>query len=409
MELLSNHFTKENQVKPRDQLTHGLLLPELVFTAIKKLSDLKYLWQVLKEKLGAVCPKCATPSRSIYDSRIVRIRDTPFRDKDIILEIKKNRYFCKTCKSPFTEPIPGILPRKKTTQRLRKQVQWGCLHFTDLKKVQNYYNVSSGFVYKAFYEQLDLEIRKSKSAEFGTRIGIDEHSFGRKKGLRRSEFVTMIVNHDRKKVREVVLGKTHEDLKRELQNIPGREKVKIVTLDMSDSYKGFAKSFFPNAELVADRFHVERLIQPLLLSRRIEITGDQRSNPVRLLLNRKRKNLEHWERVKLDSWLSHHPKMLELYLIKEQMGRFYEIRGHHRAEKAFNKILERLSHFTEPTMKTYGRTLTRWKTEILNFFKFRITNARVEGFNNTAKVIKRMAYGFRSFKNYRLRVLTACS
>jgi transposase len=396
-------------VKPHEQLIYGLLLPEQELLAIKKISDMKYLWQIKKENLGAVCLKCATFSQAIYDSRIVKIRDSSFRSKEIILEIKKHRYFCKICKLPFTEALPGILPRKKTTQRLRKEVQWGCIHFTDLKKVEKTYNVSSGFVYTAFYEQLDLELRKSKNAEFGTRVGIDEHSFGRKKGLKRSEFVTMVVDHDRKKVREVVLGKTHELLHRNLENIPGREKVKVVTLDMSDSYKSFAKNFFPNAELVADRFHVERLIQPLLLSKRIEITGDQRKNPVRFLMNRKRKNLECWERTKLDMWLKHHPRMLELYSLKEQIGRFYEIRGHNRAEIAFNKILLRLSAFTEPALKTFYKTLTRWKTEILNFFKFRITNARVEGFNNTAKVIKRMAYGFRSFKNYRLRVLTACS
>ena len=356
-----------------------------------------------------MCPKCASFCRAIHDSRVVKIKDSSHRFKEVILEIKKHRYLCKKCKRPFTEPVPGILPRKKTTQRLRKEVQWGCLHFTDLKKVERHYKVSSGFVYTAHYEQLDLHLRKSQNAEFGSRVGIDEHSFGHKKGLRRSEFVTMIVDHDKEKVREVVLGKTHEALYQNLEKIPGREKVKVVTLDMSDSYKSFAKNFFPNAELVADRFHVERLIQPLMLSNRIEITGDQRTNPVRILMNRKRKNLECWERTKLDMWLKLHPKMHELYLIKEQIGRFYEIRGFHRAETAFNKIIERLEPFTDKPMKRFRKTLMRWKKEILNFFIFRITNARVEGFNNVAKVIKRMAYGFRSFKNYRLRVLTACS
>jgi transposase len=394
---------------PQDYLTKGLILPELKLIFIKQVSDAKYRWITEKEKLGAVCPKCATFSIAIYDTRTVKIRDRPLQGKKIDLEIKKRRYFCKPCKRPFTEPVPGILPRRKTTQRLRKDVQWSCLQFTDLKKVQTAYAMSSGFVYQALYEQLELETRKTKNDGFGTRVGIDEHVFGRKRGMRRQEFVTMVVNHDQKKVREVVLGKTHETLHQNLKNIPGRENVKVVTLDMSDSYKSFAKSFFPNAELVADRFHVERLIQPLMLSKRIEITGDQRTNPVRLLMNRKRKNLECWERTKLDNWLKLHPKMNELYSIKEQIGRFYEIRGHNRAEMAFKKILLRLSAFTDPALKRYCKTLTRWQTEILNFFKFRITNARVEGFNNTAKVIKRMAYGFRSFKNYRLRLLTACS
>jgi len=342
---------------PQDHLTKGLLLPELKLTYVKHISDSKYRWVATKERLGAVCTRCATLSLTGYDSRVVKIRDRPLNGKKIDLEITKRRYFCKRCKKPFTEPVPGILPRRKTTQRLRKEIQWSCLQFTDLKKVQTAYAMSAGFIYTAFYEQLDLEIRKSKNAEFGSRVGIDEHSFGGKKGLRRSEFVTMIVDHDNKKVREIVLGKTHDSLTQNLAHIPGREKVKLVTLDMSDSYKSFAKNFFPNAELVADRFHVERLIQPLMLSKRIEITGDQRTNPVRLLMNRKRKNLECWERTKLDMWLKLHPKMNELYSIKEQIGRFYEIKGPDRAETAFNKILERLSHFKETSMKRFCKTL----------------------------------------------------
>ncbi|MBI3555464.1 MAG: transposase [Deltaproteobacteria bacterium] len=52
--------------------------------------------------------------------------------------------------------------------------------------------------------------------------------------------------------------------------------------------------------------------------------------------------------------------------------------------------------------------MTKWRVEILNYFLSRITNARTEGFNNKAKVVKRRAYGYRSFRNYRLKVLTAC-
>ena len=60
-------------------------------------------------------------------------------------------------------------------------------------------------------------------------------------------------------------------------------------------------------------------------------------------------------------------------------------------------------------IKRLRRTLMRWRNEILNYFKNPITNARTEGFNNVAKVIKKSGYGFRSFPNYRLRLLNACS
>jgi Transposase len=46
---------------------------------------------------------------------------------------------------------------------------------------------------------------------------------------------------------EVVHGKSGDDLPPALDHIPGRENVQWVALDMSDGYRSFARSFFPNA------------------------------------------------------------------------------------------------------------------------------------------------------------------
>jgi len=43
----------------------------------------------------------------------------------------------------------------------------------------------------------------------------------------------------------------------------------------------------------------------------------------------------------------------------------------------------------------------------VNYWTSRQTNARVEGFNTKAKLVKRRAYGYISFCNYRLRLLNA--
>jgi transposase len=62
-----------------------------------------------------------------------------------------------------------------------------------------------------------------------------------------------------------------------------------------------------------------------------------------------------------------------------------------------------------PEIQTLRRTLMRWRNEILAYFPSRLTNGRTEGFNNKAKVVKRRAYGYKSFRNYRLRLLSACA
>ena len=59
-------------------------------------------------------------------------------------------------------------------------------------------------------------------------------------------------------------------------------------------------------------------------------------------------------------------------------------------------------------VKKLRRTLMSWRTEILNYFKTGLTNARTEGFNNVAKLVNKRAYGYKNFGNYRLRLLNAC-
>ncbi len=52
-----------------------------------------------------------------------------------------------------------------------------------------------------------------------------------------------------------------------------------------------------------------------------------------------------------------------------------------------------------------GRTLWRWRTQISNWHHARVTNAATEAVNNLIKRVKRVAFGFTNFNNYRTRTL----
>ncbi|MCQ3806647.1 MAG: transposase [Acidimicrobiia bacterium] len=52
-----------------------------------------------------------------------------------------------------------------------------------------------------------------------------------------------------------------------------------------------------------------------------------------------------------------------------------------------------------------GRTLWSWRTQISNWRKAKVTNAATEAANNLAKRVKRGAFGFTNFNNYRIRAL----
>lgn len=388
---------------PGSNLSNFLLHKELNLTSHGSPAPWLRIFHCQMKKLGAVCPRCATFSQVGYDSRKVRVKDEPVRGKAVILIVTKRRLYCKKCKKPFTEPVPGVLPKRRTTQRYRRSILWAAENFTDLEKVKRAYRCSYSFLYRVVYEQLELKRKMNCNYPWPRRIGIDEHGF-----KKTERFVTMIVDQDNMRLREVVAGKTSASLEHALSSIPGRENVELVAMDMSDSYKSFVKGFFPNANIVADKFHVLRLLNGHINRHRKEITGDVRKNPVRKLLLRNRKNLNYFERRALDEWLSHHPDLNEIYLWKENLYSLYRCIGIRWATRKLQRMLDMMAKSHLPEIQRLRRTLLRWRKEILNYFVYRLTNARTEGFNNVAKTVKKRSYGFRNFKNYRLRLLNAC-
>jgi transposase len=380
-----------------------ILLPELKILTHWQSSKFRNQYKCVKESEFEVCPKCAVKSYSVHDRRWVRVQDQPIRGSGVTLQVLKRRFRCPSCKKVFTEPIAGIRKGFKTTQRFRRGLKWACENFLDLKRVQKAYSCSAGLVYKVFYEQLELKLRERQNNPWPTTIGIDEHSF--KRGYRRKEFVTVLVDYPGKKIFEVAEGKTADGLTATFAHISGRENVKNLVLDMCDPFKKFARENFPNAKLIADHFHVVRLLNPIINKTRTEITGDKRSNPIRKLLLYNGKRLEYFERKALYQWLDHHPKLKEIYHFKEALHGLYRCRGYHRARRALIKLLDRMALSQLPEIKTLRRTLMKWKSEILNYFSTGLTNGRTEGFNNLAKLLQKRAFGFRSFKNYRLRLL----
>ena len=351
---------------PSARLSRFTLLPELELEKMSKVSKSRIIFKARKVSKFEVCPKCATKSDRIYDHREVKIQDAPLRGRKITLLIRKRRFECPGCTSVFTEPVPGISKGKRFTQRFKAHEQWPQV------------------------------------------IGIDEHSFKKNKVYRHMEFVTMLVDHRNKRTIDMVHGKSGANLKDSLRYIPKRSNVNWVTMDLSQTFRRFSKDFFPRAQIVADKFHVVRLLDNHINKYRKAITGDQRKNPIRKLLLKNEINLDYWKKSIIQKWLSHHPDLREIYFLKQALHRLYRTKGYNKASKAFTKLTDRMGRSKLREVLTLRKTLLSWRSEILNYFKTRLTNARVEGFNNKAKLIKRRAYGYKSFKNYRLRVLNAC-
>lgn len=390
---------------PHLKLANFVLLPELKLTNFLSKDRWKHIYECERRHKHAFCPKCGVLSESIYDHRWTRIKDAPIRGRLIILRMRKRRFFCRECRKPFMESISGVKRRRRTTERYRSSLLWACENFSDLKRVKRAYKCSNAFLYEALHEQLDLKVRMNRYPWPKT-LGIDEHGFQRRrKGS--VPFVTLLVDYVNRKPFELVDSKTGDRLKEKLSHIPGRNNVQYVILDLCDPFKNFARDFFPNAELIADKFHVLRLLHPVINRHRRALPKYAKDRKLRALLLTSAHRLNYFEKADLMNFLNDHPTLKELWIAKEKMHRLYRTKGINRARWVLHRLVQDLMNSEIPELNRLAKTLWKWSTEILNYFKTGLTNARTEGFNNLAKVIKRRAYGYRNFENYRRRVLCA--
>lgn len=389
------------------ELTRFLVPDKLEILSVKRFKR-GYLWSLQKKRslAGEVCPKCANLTNVRAGRCRTQVRDESFRGVSLWLEIHKHRYLCKACRKTFTESVEGIWPRRRTTQRFRKSLAQMCHNFSSMKSVQDVEQVSSGLLYKVFYEQLESKLNERKGIRWPEVLGIDEHFFSRGKGF--TEFTTVFTDLGKRKLFDACEGKSTKSIIEQMQHVPGREKVKIVVMDLSSGYRAFAQKMFPNAEIVADKFHVLRLITPSLIKAGRQIYGHRQELWLKRLILKNRHKLDYFQRSDLDRYLSQHENLNELYRFKEKLHLLFRTKGIRRAAHALHGLIEEMKKSNLEEVLRLSRTLQKWRKEILLYFDTGLTNAFTESMNNIAKLVQKRGYGYKSFKNYRLRLLSAC-
>ena len=208
---------------------------------------------------------------------------------------------------------------------------------------------------------------------------------------------------------EVVEGKSVGELKAGLDYLKEPENVLWVTQDMYEGYRRYTYDTFPNARIVTDKFHVLRLLSGSILKERKKIVGSNADRKARSLLLMNSKKLKYFERDTIARYLEKYPTLKELYDYKEMLHSFYNIKNPRQASQVMDSIIIGASMAQTIEVKRLGKTLQSWKKEILNYFDQRITNARLEGFNNKASLVRKQAYGYKNLNNYRLQLLSVCS
>lgn len=391
---------------PEYNLANEMLPKELIFVSSKSFRN-GYLWDVRKVRNPfEICFRCAEKSSVRCGKVFVTVREAPLREKPLWLRIEKHRYYCKRCRKPFTEAVEGVWPRRRSTSHFRKAVAKDCENYTNLSLVRKHHSCSSGFIYKVHFEVLKNKLKDRANMRWPKVLGIDEHFFTRRNGY--AEFATVFCDLKKRRLFEMCKGKDLKSISEIIEQYPGREEVQVVVIDLSNGYRGIVRKMFPNAKIIADKFHALRLLTPAMMKLRKQINGNRLELKQRRLLLRNREDLKYFEKFEMDKFLEKHPELEELYEFKERLRVFYRCRNHRQARRNLEMFIQDLEKSAQTSAQTLGRTLNRWKEELINYFGNGWTNGFTEATNGTAKALQRRARGFKNFVNYRLKTLNAC-
>ncbi len=245
------------------------------------------------------------------------------------------------------------------------------------------------------------------------RVGIDEKSF-----LKGHNYLTALNDLEEGRVLEVVPERTEaacrELITKALPTFYSRFKIEAVAVDMWPAFSNAVRALLPNATIVFDRFHISGYLggavdqvrraehKELLREGDDVLTGSRYS-----VLRSKETRTEKHEGI-LEKICGRNLKTSRAWAIKESFVNFWQARN-----KAFGEAVFRdwynwaIRCQLKPVVKV-AKMLKKHLEGLLSYFDYPITNAVSEGLNSKIQSIKAAARGFRSFANYRIRILFTC-
>jgi len=370
------------------------------------------------------CPTCGVVAR-VQDRRAVRLIDLSMAGRKTALVWIKRRFIClePACERvTWTEVDHRIAaPRLSLTDRAGR---WATLqvgrHGRSVGEVAEDLGCDWHTVNDAVLAYGEALIDDASRFSDVASLGLDEHLMVREGKRRYKNFVTAIVDVDKGQLLDIVPGRKGNEPKQWLRE-RGPEwlaNVTAGTIDLSATYKSVFDDVLPKATLVADPFHVVKLANSKVDECRRRVQNEtlghrgRKTDPlyrVRRLLLLGKKRLDEDGREKIMGYLKAgdpHGELQMTWHAAQSIPELYEVDEFKLAEEFIDELIRDMAESTFPVeVRSLSKTLKRWRTEIIAWHKRRITNGPTESMNNLAKRIKRVAFGFRSFRNYRVRAL----
>ena len=333
-----------------------------------------------------------------------------------ILRSKKQRYLCKHCGKTFTlrDNVTdyGCFISKNTKWKIANELG-NKISEKDIAKNNNVSPNTVERIMDSYYDTQKLyknylpevlsfdEFKSVKSADSAMSFHMCNGEIGQ----------TIDIVEDRKLLSLLkYLG---------YYSFKARKSVKFIIIDMYSPYVSLIQKMFPNVQIIIDTFHLIQLISRLLNNTRIHAMKSNKNSYNKMkrywkliLKDRNELDCSKWKKYTCFPNL-----MTEIDVVNYIIDQSVELKTtYYKYQELLQSIREKnydvfiyaitnVNNSVSNYMKTSIKTLIEFKDKIYNTFNNNYHNGYIEGNNNFIKVLKRIVFGFRAFRRFKVRIM----
>ena len=414
-------------------------LPGVAVRDVRRVDSARVVHVVTDDVGASACPDCGVFSTKVRQRRTTNPKDIGYGEEPLTVTWHKTQYGCQERLCPrkaFTECTAEIPAGARATGRLRRAAGNAVAAGASVAAAVRQHGLSWPIVHTAFVAKADAELLEPLPVRV---LGIDETRRGRPRWrqdpdtgqwVRMDMFETNFFDLDGD---GGLLGQAGGRTKQTViewldeRGQAWKERVQIVAIDPSATYRSAIQEALPHALIVADHFHLVLLANKAVTAVRQRVVREtcgrrgRATDPIwagRRRLLRGRQSLSDKSYAAMLTGLIDNDatnQILATWIAKEQLR---ELFATVRTGGQRHDIAHRLDCFYSwcagagadiPELQRLAKTIDAWWPQILAFLQTGITNAKTEGGNHLIKDAARVAFGFRNLENQRRRVRWACT
>ena len=373
-------------------------LEDVIITNVEKTSNQLHIFIELPRK-EHICPVCGSKTNTIHDYRTQIVKDVPL-GRDTFLHLRKRRYRC-CCGKRFFENNTFLPRYHRATSRMISEIIQAFRNTFSAKNIGSRYNVSGTTAMRYF------NCFNSSPKTLPRVVSIDEFK-GNAGG---QKYNCIFVDPENKKVLDILPDRYENHLIQYFSQFTSKKQVEYFICDMNPHFKRVSQKCFPNATIVADKYHVVRQVywamERVRKNEQKKLSDQFRKyfKHSRFLLSKPIEKLDEDDMNQLALMFEIAPALADAYRIKNDFLRVMHSENSAIGAERLKDWLWSVELMDIPEFNDCVKAYRNWYHEILNSMDVPWTNGFIEGCNNKTKVLKRVCYGMRNFSNFRKRIL----